>query len=333
MVKVGINGLGRIGRSIFRVAFQNANFEIAAVNGLDSALTKAHLLQYDSVHGRYQRSVQVTQRGFSVDGKEISVLNFSHPSSIPWKDYGVSLVLECTGVFRKREQAALHLKSGAKKVIISAPSSDADLTVVMGVNHKEYKPQRHHVISNASCTTNCLTPVLAVLDKEFGIEKAHMTTIHSYTADQRLLDLPHKDLRRARAASLNMIPTTTGASKTATLVLPQLKDKVTGLAMRVPTPCASLIDLVAHVRKTATKESVNQALERASETRFKNILGFSNKPLVSSDYIGDPRSSIVDGELTDVVGENLVKVISWYDNEIAFSHRMVELAELVAEGL
>nr|WP_320194095.1 type I glyceraldehyde-3-phosphate dehydrogenase [uncultured Desulfobacter sp.] len=333
-VKIGINGFGRIGRMVFRAALENDAIEVAAINDLTDTETIAHLLKYDSVHGRLPNEVSHGEGFIAVDGKQISVTALKDPAQIAWADAGVDIVLECTGLFRNRETAGKHLEGGAKKVIISAPAKDPDVTIVMGVNHEDYDPGNHHIISNASCTTNCLAPVAKVLLENFGVVCGLMTTIHSYTGDQRLLDFPHKDLRRARAAALSMIPTTTGAAKAVSLVLPELEGKLNGLAVRVPTPNVSLVDLVITTeKKDLTKEMVNQALKKASETNLKGYLGYVEKPLVSIDHNSCPLSSIVDASCTDVINGEMVKIFSWYDNEAGYSHRMVDLAQMVGSAL
>ena len=333
-VKIGINGFGRIGRMVFRAALENDAIEVAAINDLTDTETIAHLLKYDSVHGRLPNEVSHGEGFIAVDGKQISVTALKDPAQIAWADAGVDIVLECTGLFRNRETAGKHLEGGAKKVIISAPAKDPDVTIVMGVNHEDYDPGTHHIISNASCTTNCLAPVAKVLLENFGVVCGLMTTIHSYTGDQRLLDFPHKDLRRARAAALSMIPTTTGAAKAVSLVLPELEGKLNGLAVRVPTPNVSLVDLVITTeKKDLTKEMVNQALKKASETNLKGYLGYVEKPLVSIDHNSCPLSSIVDASCTDVINGEMVKIFSWYDNEAGYSHRMVDLAQMVGSAL
>ncbi|MGD9822978.1 type I glyceraldehyde-3-phosphate dehydrogenase [Desulfobacter sp.] len=333
-VKIGINGFGRIGRMVFRAALGNDAIEIAAINDLTDTETIAHLLTYDSVHGRLPNEVSHGEGFITVDGKQIWVTALKDPAQIAWAEAGVDIVLECTGLFRNRETAGKHLEGGAKKVIISAPAKDPDVTIVMGVNHEDYDPGNHHILSNASCTTNCLAPVAKVLLENFGIVCGLMTTIHSYTGDQRLLDFPHKDLRRARAAALSMIPTTTGAAKAVSLVLPELEGKLNGLAVRVPTPNVSLVDLVITTeKKNLTKEMINQALKKASETSLKGYLGYCDKPLVSIDHNSCPLSSIVDASCTDVINGEMVKIFSWYDNEAGYSHRMVDLAAMVGNAL
>ena len=329
-IKVAINGFGRIGRNFFRAATASKTLEIVAVNDLTDAATLAHLLKYDSVHGAFKGTVEVGKDEIIVDGKAIKVLKSTDPAALPWKELGVEIVIESTGRFTDQESAGKHLKAGAKKVIISAPGKDVDLTVCMGVNEKDYDPTKHHVISNASCTTNCLAPVAKVLLENFGIVKGMMTTIHSYTNDQMILDLPHKDLRRARAAALSMIPTTTGAAKAVSLVLPSLKGKLDGIAVRVPTPNVSLVDLVVETEKATSVAEVNAALKKASEGALKGILDFCEEPLVSCDFNGCPASSTVDADSTNVIGGTLVKVMSWYDNEWGYSSRVLDLVNFIA---
>lgn len=329
-LRVAINGFGRIGRMVLRAACKDKNIEFVAINDLTSAATLGHLFKYDSVHGVFPGKVEVTDNQLVVNGKAIKIYAVKDPAELPWKNDNIDVVLESTGLFTSKEKAELHIKAGAKKVVISAPATNEDITIVMGVNEHLYDPQKHNIISNASCTTNCLAPVAKVLNDAFGIEKGLVTTVHSYTNDQNILDLPHKDLRRARAAALSMIPTTTGAAKAVSLVLPELKGKLDGMAIRVPTPNVSVIDLVATVKKTADIEKVNAALKKASKGPLKGILGFSEEPLVSIDFNGNPLSSIVDASCTKVIGENMVKVISWYDNEAGFSNRVVDLFRLIA---
>ncbi|ABB14777.1 ArsJ-associated glyceraldehyde-3-phosphate dehydrogenase [Carboxydothermus hydrogenoformans] len=330
-VKVGINGFGRIGRNMFRAALNNPEIEIVAVNDLTDAKTLAHLLKYDSVHGIFAADVEAKDDAIVVNGKEVKVYAEKDPANLPWKELGVEIVIESTGKFTKKADAVKHLEAGAKKVIISAPATDEDITIVMGVNEDKYDPANHHVISNASCTTNCLAPVAKVLHEKFGIVKGLMTTVHSYTNDQRILDLPHKDLRRARAAATSIIPTTTGAAKAVALVLPELKGKLNGFAMRVPTPNVSVVDLVVELEKPATKEEINAALKEAAEGELKGILGYTELPLVSVDFNGNPLSSIVDGLSTMVIEDNMAKVIAWYDNEWGYSNRLVDLATYIAK--
>ena len=331
--KIGINGFGRIGRQIFRIAWESHpdEVEVVAVNDITDAQTLAALLKYDSNYGLFPADIKVGEGAFVVDGKEVKAFAERDPAKLPWGELDVDVVVEATGVFRDGRKAAVHRDpGGAKKVIISAPakpSDSVDLTVVLGVNHKDYKPDVHHIISNASCTTNCLAPVAKVLHDSFGIRKGLMTTIHSYTNDQRILDLPHSDLRRARAAALNIIPTTTGAARAVALVIPELKGKFDGLALRVPTPTVSIVDFVGELEQDVTKEQVNDALRAAAEGELKGILGYSEEPLVSMDFKGDERSSIVDAELTNVQSGNMVKVVAWYDNEWGYSCRVVDLAK------
>lgn len=330
-VKIGINGFGRIGRVVFRAALQNPNVEVVAVNDLTDANMLAHLLKYDSVHGRLNEEVTVDGDYLVVGGHKVKVLAERDPAQLGWGDLGVDVVVESTGRFTKRADAAKHLEAGAKKVIISAPANDEDITIVMGVNHDKYDAASHHVISNASCTTNCLAPFAKVLNDKFGVVRGMMTTVHSYTNDQQILDLPHKDYRRARAAAENIIPTTTGAAKAVSLVLPELKGKLNGGAMRVPTPNVSLVDLVVELEKDVTAEEVNAAFKAASEGELKGILGYSEEPLVSGDYNGNPYSSTIDALSTMVMEGSMVKVISWYDNETGYSHRVVDLVDYIAQ--
>ena len=335
-VKVGINGFGRIGRQVLKAMKENYRdeFDVVAVNDLFAPEVNAHLFKYDSNFGIYDGTVEVDGGDIVVDGDHIKVLAERDPAKLPWGDLGVEIVFESTGIFRDGRKAAAHISAGAKKVIISAPAKPADsvdLTVVLGVNDKMYDPAQHHILSNASCTTNCLAPAVKVVFDNFGIVKGLMTTIHSYTTDQRILDLAHSDLRRARAAALNIIPTTTGAAKALALVIPELKGKFDGMALRVPTPTVSIVDFVAELEKTTTVEEVNAAFKAAAEGPLKGILGYSEEPLVSMDYKGDPRSSIVDGLSTMVIGGNMVKVVTWYDNEWAYSVRMTDLAKLLAD--
>jgi glyceraldehyde 3-phosphate dehydrogenase len=332
--RIGINGIGRIGRNVFRALLDHPELEVVAVNDLTDAATLAHLFKYDSVHGKLQAEVELTEDGFTVNGRPVKVLAERDPAQLPWGDLGVDLVVESTGRFRSREDAAKHLQGGAKKVIISAPAKNEDITVVMGVNEDNYDPANHHVISNASCTTNCLAPVVKVLHQNFGVRRGLMTTVHAYTNDQQILDLPHKDLRRARAAGMSIIPTTTGAAAAVAKVLPELEGKLNGFAMRVPTPNVSVVDLVAELERDVTAEEVNEALRREAEGALKGILGYSEEPLVSRDYNGDPHSSIVDALSTMVMEGNMVKVVSWYDNEWGYSNRVVDLAAyIVKRGL
>jgi glyceraldehyde 3-phosphate dehydrogenase len=328
--KIGINGFGRIGRNLFRAAFGDSALDIVAVNDITDARTLAHLLKYDSVHGAFKGTVEAKDQSLVVNGKEIKVLASKDPATLPWKDLGVEVVVESTGRFTDRASAAKHLEAGAKKVIISAPAKDEDITIVLGVNETRYDPAKHHVISNASCTTNCLAPVAKVLMQICGIKHGLMTTIHSYTNDQSILDLPHKDLRRARAAAMSMIPTSTGAAKAVGLVLPELKGKVHGLAIRVPTPNVSVVDLVIEAERPVTAEAINAALRKAAEGELKGILGYTDEPLVSIDFNGNPLSSIVDGISTSVIDGTMVKVLSWYDNEWGYSCRVRDLIKYIA---
>jgi glyceraldehyde 3-phosphate dehydrogenase len=330
-VRIGINGFGRIGRNMLRASWNDPAVEYVAVNDITDARTLAHLLKYDSVLGVFPEQVSSTDDAVVVNGKKVRVLAEKEVGRLPWKELGVSLVVEATGKYTKRPDAVQHIeKGGAERVIISAPATDPDTTIVMGVNERTYDPAKHRVISNASCTTNCLAPVAKVLHEAFGVEKGFMTTIHSYTNDQRILDQPHKDLRRARAAAVSQIPTTTGAAKAVGLVLPELKGKVDGIAIRVPTPNVSLVDLVAVVGKRTTAEEVNAAFKNASEGALKGILGYTEEPLVSVDFMHDPRSGIVDALSTKVMDGNLVKVLAWYDNEWAYSLRLVDLAKYIS---
>ena len=330
-LKVAINGFGRIGRNILRSALDEKKLEIVAINDLTDAKTLSHLLKYDSVHGRLNASVSAKESSLIVNEKDIRILSERDPANLPWKELGVELVVESTGLFVDKANASKHLSAGAKRVIISAPAREPDITIVLGVNEGKYDPTKHHIISNASCTTNCLAPIAKVLLENFGIKKGLMTTIHSYTNDQRILDLPHKDLRRARSAAVSMIPTTTGAAKAVSLVLPELKGKMDGMAIRVPTPNVSLVDLVVEVEKDTTTEEVNKTLKSAAEGELKNILQYSEEPLVSIDLNDNSHSSIVDGLSTSVIEKNMVKVLSWYDNEWAYSCRVRDLAMFIAE--
>jgi glyceraldehyde 3-phosphate dehydrogenase len=332
-VKVGINGFGRIGRQALKASldYYPDDIEVVAVNDLFDAETNAHLFRYDSNYGRFPGSVEVRDGNLIVNGREIKVFAQRDPAQLPWGELGVQIVVEATGIFRERDKAALHLQAGAEKVIISAPAKGEDVTVVLGVNEKKYDPANHHIISNASCTTNCLAPAAKVVHEAFGIVKGLMTTIHSYTSDQRILDLGHGDMRRARAAALNIIPTTTGAARALALVIPDLKGKFDGMALRVPTPTVSIVDFVAEVQKEVTSESLRAAFATAAEGELKGILGYSEEPLVSVDYKGDPRSSIVDGLSTMALGGNMVKVIAWYDNEWSYSVRVADLIKYMME--
>ncbi len=334
-IRVAINGFGRIGRNVLRSAKQAGvtDIDFVAVNDLTDNNTLAHLLRYDSVHGRYPGTVEVTASGLSVDGDEIRVLSERDPAKLPWAELGVDIVIESTGRFTDRASAAKHLEAGTKKVIISAPAKGEDITIVLGVNGDKYDPANHHVISNASCTTNCLAPVVKVLLDSFGFRRGLMTTVHAYTNDQNILDLPHKDMRRARAAAMSMIPTTTGAAKATALVIPEVEGKLDGMAIRVPTPDVSIVDLVAEVDREVTVDEVNAAMKAASDDAMKGILGYSTEPLVSIDYTGNPHSSIVDSLSTAVQDGRMVKVLSWYDNEWGYSSRVVDLARHVGARL
>jgi glyceraldehyde 3-phosphate dehydrogenase len=332
-VKVGINGFGRIGRIFYRAALKNPAIQVVAINDLMNADTMAHLLKYDTVHGTLADEVAGHGDSIRVAGQSVAIRSVKEPDKIDWKALGAQIVVECTGLFTKRDDAARHLAAGARKVVISAPATSPDITIVMGVNSDRYDPKQHHIVSNASCTTNCLAPVAKVLHESFKIKRGLMTTVHSYTGDQRLLDFPHKDLRRARAAAANMVPTTTGAAKAVGLVLPELAGKLNGLAVRVPTPNVSLIDLVVEIEKPGvTVADVNAALKSAAEKSLAGILGYSEAPLVSSDFNGCPLSSIVDAPNTYVI-DNLVKVLSWYDNETGYSTRMADLVVMMASTL
>ncbi len=332
-IKIGINGFGRIGRVVFRAALNHPDVEVVAINDLTDAETMAYLLKYDSVHGQLDVDVTAKEDSIVVGDKSIAIRSVKDPEKIGWGDFDVDIAAECTGIFRDRDGASKHLAAGARKVLISAPAKDPDITIVMGVNSNQYDPRQHHIISNASCTTNCLAPVAKVLLENFGLKHGLMTTIHSYTGDQRLLDFPHKDFRRARAAALSMIPTTTGAAKAVALVLPELSGKLNGLAIRVPTPNVSLVDLVATVDKPGvTVPDVNEALKQASEDSLAGYLGYSDAPLVSTDFNGSTLSSVVDAPTTYVI-DDMVKVLSWYDNESGYSHRMVDLAAMVGKEL
>ncbi len=326
--KIGINGFGRIGRLVYRALAGRPGVEVVAVNDLTDAATLAHLLKYDSVHRRFGHEVVAAGNGIRVDGRDVRVFSEKDPANIPWTSVGAELVVESTGIFTKRADAAKHLANGARKVIISAPSKDADVTVVIGVNSDAYEPDKHHVISTASCTTNCLAPVAKVLHEKFGIQKGLMTTIHAYTNDQRILDLPHKDLRRARSAALSIIPTTTGAAKAVALALPELAGKLTGVSMRVPVPDGSMVDLTAVLSRNTTAEEINAAMKAAAQGPLKGILAYTEDPIVSTDIIGDPHSSIFDAQSTMILDGNLAKVVSWYDNEWGYSCR---LADMVVE--
>ncbi len=331
-INVGVNGFGRIGRLVFRAGAKNPGINFVAVNDLTDAKTLAHLLKYDSTFGIYPGQVEAVGTDLRIDGKLVKVLAEKDPAKLPWKDLKVDYVIESTGKFTDAEKAKAHMAGGAKKVVITAPAKGEDITICMGINEELYDPARHHVISNASCTTNGLAPVAKTLDEAFGIKAGIMTTIHAYTNDQPILDFPHKDLRRARAAALSMIPTKTGAAQAIGLVYPKLKGKFTGCAIRVPTPDVSLVDLTVYVEKATTKEEVNAALKKASESaRLKGLMEFCETPLVSKDFTGNPASSIVDAALTDVIGGNLVKVFAWYDNEWGYSNRIIDLVAYIAK--
>jgi glyceraldehyde 3-phosphate dehydrogenase len=329
-IKVGINGFGRIGRNVFRAGLKDKEIDFIAVNDITDAKTLAHLLKYDSVHGKLPE-VKLEDDTILVGERRLKVLGERDPSNLPWKDLEVEVVIESTGIFRDRKGASKHLTAGAKKVVISAPAKGEDITIVMGVNEDKYIPEGHHIISNASCTTNCLAPVAKVLNDIFGIEKGVMTTIHSYTADQNLMDLPHKDLRRARAAALSMIPTTTGAAQATSLVIPELKGKLTGMAFRVPTPNVSVVDLAVVLRKKTSPEEINQSFKEASQGSLKGILDYTEEPLVSKDFNGNSYSSIIDGLSTLVIDGNLAKIIAWYDNEWAYSCRIIDLIKYICK--
>ena len=332
-VKVAINGFGRIGRALLRAAWSDRRLEWVAINDLTDAKTLAHLLKYDSVHGRFAGQVEARENELVIDGRPVAIFSEREPAKLPWKSLGAQIVVESTGRFVDRAGAGQHLQAGAAKVIISAPAKEPDLTVVMGVNHAAYKPADHHIVSNASCTTNCLAPVAKVLLDHIGIRHGLMTTVHSYTNDQQLLDLPHKDLRRARAAAVSMIPTTTGAAKAVGLVLPGLKGRMDGMAIRVPTPNVSLIDLVVEVERETTEAEVNGLFKEAAEKELKGILAYSEEPLVSADFNGNPFSAIVDSSLTRVIDRRMVKVLAWYDNEWGYANRVKDLLLYMAERL
>jgi len=332
-IRVGINGFGRIGRNFLRAAReQGADIEIVGVNDLTDNKTLAHLLRYDSVHGRFAGTVELNDRGLTVDGREIAVMAARNPADLPWKDLGADIVVESTGLFTKREKASAHLSAGARKVIISAPATDEDVTLVMGVNHESYDPGAHDVISNASCTTNSVVPMAKVLDEAFGIEQGFMTTVHAYTADQGLQDAPHKDLRRARAAAVSIIPTSTGAAKAASLALPQLKGRLDGLSLRVPVPDGSITDLVVTLGREVTTDEVNAAFRTAADGPLRGIIAYTEDPIVSSDIVGDPHSCIFDS-LSTMANGTMAKVMGWYDNEWGYSHRLVDLTSYVGERL
>ena len=334
-IRVAINGFGRIGRNVLRAAKQSGTTELdfVAVNDLTESTTLAHLFRHDSVHGTYPGAVELSDGGIVVDGDDIRVLSERDPAKLPWRELEVDVVVESTGLFRTRELASRHLEAGARKVIISAPASDEDITIVLGVNHDRYDPETHHLISNASCTTNCLAPVAKVLSEQFGFVRGLMTTIHAYTSGQAVLDGPHKDLRRARAAAVSMIPTTTGAARAISLVLPELEGKLDGMAIRVPTPNVSLVDLVAEVKREASPDAVNGALRAAAENELAGVLRVEDAPLVSVDFVGEPASSVVDAPSTSVMGDRMVKVLAWYDNEWGYSSRVVDLVRFVGHRM
>ena len=339
MIRIGINGFGRIGRNVLRAAVQHSQygkeFEIIAINDLGNTEILAHLLKYDSIYGRFNGDVHAKENGIEINGKLLEFFSQVNPSNLPWGKYDIDVVIESTGVFRDREGASKHLEAGAKKVVISAPAKDPDITIVLGVNEKLYDADKHNIVSNASCTTNSLAPPVKILNDNFGIEKGFMTTIHSYTGDQRILDFPHKDLRRARAASVSIIPTTTGAAKAVSLVIPEMKGKIDGLSVRVPTPDGSLTDFTFVLKKDVTRDDINEALKNAANSSLKGIMEYSEEPLVSVDIIGNPHSAIIDGLSTKVVGEhgNFAKIFSWYDNEWGYSCRIVDLVNyMVKEG-
>ncbi|MCE2483951.1 MAG: type I glyceraldehyde-3-phosphate dehydrogenase [Desulfurellaceae bacterium] len=332
-VRIGLNGFGRIGRNLFRASINEPGLEFVAINDITDAATLAHLLRYDSVHGRLEADIAAEPDALIVNGKRIQVCQERNPADLPWKALGVEVALECTGLFTDRDKASLHLSAGAKKVLISAPAKGADLTLCYGVNHASYDPASHHIISNASCTTNCLSPVAKVLHETFGVKRGLMTTVHAYTNDQRILDLPHSDIRRARAAAQSMIPTSTGAARAVGEVLPELKGKLDGMAVRVPTANVSVVDLVAELDKTASAEAVNQAMQAAAEGPLKGVLQYCREELVSVDFNGNPHSSIFDAALTKVMDNNFVKVLSWYDNEWGFSNRMRDVSLYIGQSL
>jgi len=324
-IKVGINGFGRIGRNVLRAGLNRQDLEFVAVNDLTDSKTLGHLLKYDSVHGKLEASIEAKKDAIVLDGKEIKVFALKDPGQLPWKDLGVDVVLESTGKFTDRDGGSKHIAAGAKKVVVSAPAKDPDVSIVLGVNEKDYEASKHHILSMGSCTTNCLAPIAKILVDEFGVEYGLMTTIHAYTNDQVILDFPHRDLRRARAAGLSMIPTTTGAATALSLVIPELKGKMDGMAIRVPTPNVSVVDLAVELKKETTAEALNKVLKSYAEGKLKGILSFCEEPLVSIDFNGNPHSSIIDGPSTKVIGGKFAKILSWYDNEWGFSNRMVEL--------
>jgi glyceraldehyde 3-phosphate dehydrogenase len=333
ITKIGINGFGRIGRMVFRRAIVDQTIKVVAINASYPAATLAHLIKYDSVQGKFNANIEIEENALIVNGNRVQLLATRDPLQLPWGELGVDIVVEATGKFNNREGASQHFKSGAKKVILTAPSKDEDITIVMGVNEDSYENDEHHLISNASCTTNCLAPMAKIIDQEFGIVQGMMTTIHSYTNDQKNLDNPHKDLRRARACAQSIIPTSTGAARAVSKVLPQLLGRLNGLALRVPTPNVSIVDLVVDVREEVTIEKINSCFKKASQGSMKGILDYSEEPLVSSDYIGNPHSTIIDGLTTMVMGSNQVKVLAWYDNEWGYSCRVVDLVKYVGERM
>ncbi len=330
MIRVAINGFGRIGRHVFLAGLNSPDIEFVAVNDLADAKTLAHLLKYDSVHGSFKGEISYSDNAIIVNGKELKLFHERNPEMLPWKELNIDVAVESTGLFREREKAELHLKAGAKKVLISAPAKNPDITIVKGVNEHLYDKGKHHIISNASCTTNCLAPIVKVLNDNFGIEHGFMTTTHSYTADQRLVDSPHKDLRRARSAAINIIPTTTGAAKAVTEVIPELKGKLDGIALRVPCPDGSITDFVCIIKKETTAEEINALFKSVSENELKGVIGFSDEPIVSSDILHSSYSSVFDSLLTKVIDGKLVKVVAWYDNEFGYSHRMADVIKLIA---
>lgn len=330
-INVAINGFGRIGRLVYRHGYKDRRFNFVAVNDLTSPETLAHLLKYDSVHGRFPANVTAVKAGIKVGAKTLRVSSETDPRKLPWKKLGVDVVIESTGKFRKRDQAAMHLQAGARKVMISAPSPDADIMIVMGVNHKQFKKSKHDIVSAASCTTNCLAPIAKVLNDNFGIKSGLMTTIHAYTNDQRILDFPHKDLRRARAAAVSMIPTTTGAARAVGIVMPEVAGKIDGMAIRVPTADGSLVDLTVQLNKGTTVEAINEAMKKASQTSLKGILEYTEDPIVSIDVVGNPHSSVFDALSTMSMGKNYFKVLSWYDNEFGYAGRMVDMLKLIGK--
>ena len=330
-INVAINGFGRIGRLVYRHGYRDRRFNFVAINDLTSPETLAYLLKYDSVHGRFPANVTAVKAGIKVGAKTLRVSSETDPRKLPWKKLGVDVVIESTGKFRKRDQAAMHLEAGARKVMISAPSPDADIMIVMGVNHKQFKKSKHDIVSTASCTTNCLAPIAKVLNDSFGIKSGLMTTIHAYTNDQRILDFPHKDLRRARAAAVSMIPTTTGAARAVGIVMPEVAGKIDGMAIRVPTADGSLVDLTVQLNKGTTVEAINEAMKKASQTSLKGILEYTEDPIVSIDVVGNPHSSVFDALSTMSMGKDYFKVLSWYDNEFGYAGRMVDMLKLIGK--